>query len=42
MIKDSEVVEWVEVDCPQCLNLNRAARRKCTYCRGTGKGLKQA
>lgn len=30
----------VEVDCPQCGNANRAARRRCTYCGKTGHVLK--
>lgn len=34
-------VERVLVDCPNCLNLNRAARRVCLKvrdsCNGTGK-----
>jgi hypothetical protein len=27
----------IEVDCPECENLNRAARRACRFCNHTGK-----
>jgi phage FluMu protein Com len=30
-------VVWIEVDCPQCGNVNRRARRQCDRCKGTGK-----
>lgn len=33
-------VVLVEVDCPDCGNVNRAARRRCRFCRGTGKAYK--
>lgn len=32
--------KWVEVDCPNCLNANRAARRHCDWCNRTGKVTK--
>lgn len=35
--------EWVEVDCPDCGNVNREARRRCKrggMCKGTGKVMK--
>lgn len=32
--------KWVEVDCPNCVNANRAARRHCDWCNRTGKVTK--
>jgi uncharacterized OB-fold protein len=34
---DREEIVWVEVNCPACGNVNRAARRACRDCGHTGR-----
>lgn len=41
MTPEEEADGWVEVDCPECGNLNRAARRRCAHCNHTGKVIKR-